>query len=329
MIASHPERLDVLRNLGELVSRNLELLASPDKVWQPTDLLPNLSAPDWIEQIRAYREAAANLSDSFLVVLVGGMITEEALPNYAIALNLVADDPTGTSEVPWARWMRGWTAEENRHGDLLNAYLRLTGRVEMRSVEVTVQHLIRNGFDPQAYPDPYAGMIYTAFQERATKITHTNVGRMAAAQGDANLERICRRIAGDESRHETFYTRLMGAVFEADPATAIRSFREMLRGTIAMPGRLMFDGRDPDLFDHFATVAQRSGAYTVHDYAGIIEHLVGTWNIGGLRVGGEAARAQDYLCRQSERYRSLADAFGERLEAMPQVPFSWIQDRVA
>ena len=36
----------------------------------------------------------------------------------------------------------------------------------------------------------------------------------------------------------------------------------MLRRVIAMPGRLMFDGRDHNLFDHFAAVAQRLGVYT-------------------------------------------------------------------
>jgi acyl-[acyl-carrier-protein] desaturase len=35
-----------------------------------------------------------------------------------------------------------WTAEENRHGDLMNKYLWLTGRVDMRAVETTIQNLI-------------------------------------------------------------------------------------------------------------------------------------------------------------------------------------------
>ena len=54
-------------------------------------------------------------------------------------------DDTGCSDLPWARWLRGWTAEENRHGDLLNRYLYLSGRVDMRQVETTVHHLLRNG----------------------------------------------------------------------------------------------------------------------------------------------------------------------------------------
>jgi hypothetical protein len=33
------------------------------------------------------------------------------------------------------------------HGDLLNKYLYLSGRVNMREVEMTTQHLISDGFD--------------------------------------------------------------------------------------------------------------------------------------------------------------------------------------
>ena len=31
------------------------------------------------------------------------------------------------------RWNRQWTAEENRHGDLMNKYCYLTGRVNMKA----------------------------------------------------------------------------------------------------------------------------------------------------------------------------------------------------
>src|SRR4051812_38897404 len=41
----------------------------------------------------------------------------------------------------------------------------------------------------------------------------------------------------------------------------------LFRRVIAMPGRPMYDGRDPDLFGHFAAVAQRLGVYTVEDDA--------------------------------------------------------------
>jgi acyl-[acyl-carrier-protein] desaturase len=312
-----------------VVGENLGFLGQVDRLWQPSDYLPDLSGEDWREQMQGFRDQAQGLTDEVLVVLVGDMVTEEALPSYAIQLNLIAEDDQGDSDRPWAKWLRGWTAEENRHGDLLNAYLRLTGRVNMREIEITIHHLINNGFNPEGHPDPYNGLVYTSFQERATKISHGNVGRMAVGQGDKNLSKICQKIAGDESRHEAFYTKMMGKVMEVDPAGGILAFRHMIRSLIAMPGRLMYDGHDPDLFDHFAVVAQKSMVYTIYDYASIMKHLVETWDIASRQVSGKAAKAQDYLCKQGERYSSLAEAVTEHLESQPKRKFSWIHDRMA
>jgi acyl-[acyl-carrier-protein] desaturase len=46
----------------------------------------------------------------------------------------------------WSKWIRQWTSEENRHGDLLNKYLYLSG------VSICVRlkwqlNLISDGFD--------------------------------------------------------------------------------------------------------------------------------------------------------------------------------------
>lgn len=313
--------------MQDFVNANMNFLAPLDKVWQPTDYLPDLTQENWHEQVKDFRDRAQALSDEILVVLVGDMVTEEALPSYSVSLNEIARQKDGDEELPWTKWLRGWTAEENRHGDLLNAYLRLTGRVDMRSIEVTIHNLIAEGFNPKTYPDPYNGLVYTSFQERATKISHGNVGKIAQAEGDANLAKICQRIAGDESRHEAFYTKMMLRVFELDPEGGMLAFRNMLRGLIAMPGRLMYDGHDPDLFDHFAVIAQKLNVYTVHDYSLIIDHLVSTWDIAHRPVSGKAAKAQQYLCQQAERYRFFADEIAADLKKRPKIPFSWIQNR--
>lgn len=57
------------------------------------------------------------------------MVTEEALPTYMSMLNTLdgVRDETGASQTPWAVWTREWTAEENRHGDVMNRYMYLTG----------------------------------------------------------------------------------------------------------------------------------------------------------------------------------------------------------
>jgi acyl-[acyl-carrier-protein] desaturase len=318
---------EVLRGMESFVGENLTFLAPVDKAWQPTDYLPNLAAQDWREQLETFRGPATELSDELLVVLVADMVTEEALPSYSVSLNILAEDFNGDDPRPWAKWLRGWTSEENRHGDLLNAYLRLTGRVDMRAIEVTVHHLLNNGFNARAYPDLYGGLVYTAFQERATKVSHANVGKIAATQGDASLAKICQRIAGDEARHEAFYTTMMGKVMDTDTEGGIITMGSLLRRVIAMPGRLMTDGKDPDLFDHFATVAQRVGVYTVTDYAKIVEHLVSTWNIAQRSVSGKAARMQDFLCKHAEKCHSMGAQLAEKMAKEPPVAFSWIFDR--
>ena len=324
--AAHDE---VLAALADDVADNLHILGDVEKVWQPTDYLPDLTAEDWPDRLQAFRDQAMTVSDEMLVVLVGDMVTEEALPSYSVSLNRIAKDDTGDSDAPWPRWLRGWTAEENRHGDLLNAYLRLTGRVDMRAVELTVHHLVNNGFNPRTEDDPYYALIYTSFQERATRVSHRNVGRHVKAQGDAHLATICGRIAGDESRHELFYTRMMHRVLDHDPEGGMLAIRRLIRGMIAMPGKLMYDGKDPDLFDHFATVAQRTNVYTVRDYADILAHLVETWDLANRPVTGKAARAQQDLCQQPARYHALAEQVEQRLAAEPRRAFAWIHDREA
>jgi acyl-[acyl-carrier-protein] desaturase len=182
----------VIQDMEPFVDEHLGPLLKPvGESWQPTDYLPDLAAENWQDQLSEFRERARALPDEVLVILVGDMITEEALPSYQTWLNRLRGlgDPTGVSDNPWARWSRGWTAEENRHGDLLNRYVFLTGRVDMRSVETTIHHLINNGFDPHTANDPYRGFVYTSFQERATKISHRNVGDLAKQAGEERLHR--------------------------------------------------------------------------------------------------------------------------------------------
>merc|ERR1719162_312293 len=114
------------------------LLETGNKSWQPQDLLPDLAKDGWEEDIKQLRGMAKELPDEVMIVLIGDMVTEEALPTYQTLLNTFegCDDTTGATDSAWARWSRGWTSEENRHGDLLNRYLYLGGRTDMRSVEV-------------------------------------------------------------------------------------------------------------------------------------------------------------------------------------------------
>ena len=320
-------RFEVIKSMEGFVTEHIDSLLKPvGESWQPSDFLPDSSRSSWVEEVQELRKRAEGLPDELLVVLIGDMITEEALPTYQTWLNRQQGltDPTGASASAWARWGRGWTSEENRHGDLLNRYIYLTGRADMRAVETTIHHLINRGFDPQTENDPYLGFVYTSFQERATKISHRNVATLAKQAGDDLLHRICGTIAGDEARHEKAYKLFMSKVFELDPLEAVRAFALMMKRRIVMPAVLMRDNMDQDLYSKFSRLAQRTGVYTAKDYADIIEDLVQHWHIptlGGLT--DLAAKAQDYLCTLAGRYRALAD----RVSLGGSEQFSWVFGR--
>lgn len=321
------ERSEVIKSIEGFVASEIGNLLKPvSESWQPADFLPRMDSPDWRDQISELQKNAALIPDDLLVVLIGDMVTEEALPTYQTWLSKLDGmvDPSGISSGAWAQWSRGWSAEENRHGDLLNRYLYLSGRVDMHAVEMTVHHLIKNGFDPRTGTDPYLGFIYTSFQERATKISHRNVARLAQKAGEEKLNQICGFIAGDEARHERAYKLFMEQIFRIDPANAVESFATMMKRKIGMPAQLMHDGNHSNLFASFSRVAQHTGVYTVKDYAEIIEDLVNYWRVGSITgLSDMSAKAQDYLCTLADRYRKLID----RVATDGNEKFSWIFDR--
>ncbi|KAK9725209.1 hypothetical protein RND81_05G128800 [Saponaria officinalis] len=325
------EKIEIFKSMENWAEENLLTHLKPvEKCWQPQDFLPDPASDGFYEQVKELRQRAKEIPDDHYIALVGDMITEEALPTYQTMLNTLdgVRDETGASPTSWAIWTRAWTAEENRHGDLLNKYLYLTGRVDMRAIEKTIQYLIGSGMDPRTENHPYLGFIYTSFQERATFISHGNTARLAKEHGDLKLAQICGIIASDEKRHETAYTKIVEKLFEIDPNDTVLGFADMMKKKIAMPAHLMYDGRDDNLFDHFSAVAQRLGVYTARDYADILEFLVGRWQVDKLTgLSSEGQKAQDFVCSLPPRIRRLEERARERAKQAPTIPFSWIFDR--
>lgn len=300
-----------------------EYLKPVEEMWQPADFLPDASRDTFFQEVKELQESAKELSYDLVAVLIGDTITEEALPTYESWLTMVKDVEKN-EQGGWMKWVRAWTAEENRHGDLLNKYLYLSGRVDMRQMEISTQYLLQDGFEIGTGNDPYRNFIYTSFQELATNVSHRRVAGLAKKDGDKLLAKMCGVIASDEARHAKAYMSFISKAFEVDASEVMLAFEDMMRKKIVMPAHLLREAGQPqgEAFSHFSDAAQRLGVYTAIDYVDILKDLLKEWQVESIKELNEAGeKARDYLMRLPDRLLRLA----ERMR-IPEKPysFSWI-----
>lgn len=318
-------RLEVMQFLEKSVDSFVDQFLIPvEKIWQPSDLLPNSENDTFIEEVKELREIAKDLPYDFWVALVGDTITEEALPTYESWL-MEVEGVDNQNRNGWSRWIRQWTGEENRHGDLLNKYLYLSGRVNMREVEMTTQHLISDGFDIGTGTDPYKNFVYTSFQELATYISHNRVAQMAKKFGDNKLSKMCKMIAGDEMRHHHAYSEFVNQIFKVDPSEMMLAFQYMMKQKITMPAHFLRQSgqKISAAFEEFSNSAQKIGIYTATDYVDILQKLVEKWQIDKMvNLTDEAEKARDYLMKLPARMAKIS----ERLVMPTETAiFKWVQ----
>jgi acyl-[acyl-carrier-protein] desaturase len=303
-------RLEVMKHLEKDVNTLIQkYLIPPETIWQPQDFLPDAREANFTDKILEIQELAKEMPYDFWVVLVGDMITEEALPTYESWLM----DVDGMDQVEgngWATWIQQWTAEENRHGDLLNKYLYLSGKVNMKEVEITTQYLIADGFDIRTGRDPYKNFIYTSFQELATYISHNRVSEIAKKHGNKQLAKMCKMVAGDEMRHHNAYSEFVDRIFKVDPSQMMLAFTDMMKKKITMPAIFLREsgGKIGTAFEEFSNTAQKIGVYTARDYVDILNKLINTWEIDKItNLTDEAEKARDYLMKLPSRMIRVAE----------------------
>ncbi len=308
------------KSMDDLISKYLKPI---NENWQPADLLPDARNPEFIDEIREIQGLAKEMDYDLFAVLIGDTITEEALPTYESWL-MDLDGINQEKKSGWSQWIRAWTAEENRHGDALNKYLYLSGRVNMREMETSTQHLISDGFDIQTGRDPYRNFIYTSFQELATNISHRRVATLAKKAGNNLLAKMCGLIASDEARHARAYQNFVKRIFDLDPSQMMLAFEDMMKKKIVMPAHCLRETGQKigELFSHFSEAAQRSMVYTTQDYIDIMKNLIEDWEIDKIvDLSDQAERARDYLMALPGRMQRIA----ERITVpQKQYEFKWI-----
>ena len=317
-------RLEVMQTVEQSMPDILTKYLKPiEDNWQPADLLPDSRSETFFEEVKEIQALAMDMPYDLFAVLIGDTITEEALPTYESWLLSVEGVDPG-SRTGWSQWVRSWTAEENRHGDLLNKYLYLSGRVNMREFEKSTQFLISDGFDIGTGNDPYRNFIYTSFQELATNISHRRVASLTKKTGNARLAKICGIIAADEARHATAYINFVDRIFSMDASQMMLAFEDMMKKKIVMPAHFMREtGQQAgELFGHFSDAAQRINVYTTIDYIEILQSLLAQWKIDQMTGLNDAAeKARDYVMALPARLLRIAD----RVKIpQKQYEFNWI-----
>ena len=318
-------RKEVMRSMADQVENFISSYLTPvEKIWQPTDFLPDPSSENFKYDVEELQNYAQEMDYDLFVTLIGDCITEEALPSYESWI-MDIDGVDQENRDGWSKWVRSWTAEENRHGDLLNKYLYLCGRVNMREVEVTTQYLIQDGFDLGTSMDPYRNFVYTSFQETATNISHRRVASLSKTTGNKKLSKMCGVIAADEARHAKAYKHFVTKIFEIDPSEMMLAFEDMMRKKIVMPAHMMRESgqKAGELWGHFSDAAQRAMVYTGHDYIDILKGLLDEWKIDQINgLNEKAEKAQEYLMKLPGRLQKITDRI-----ATPdlQYQFKWVK----
>lgn len=326
---------EVVRGMSGLVKEKLKLFSSPERVWQPSDLLPDFSKDGYKEDLQELRKQAKNLSPDLLVVIAGAYVTESALPTYQTWVNRIpaVRDETGTDNAPWAIGTRWWTADESRHPVVLIGLMNLSGRYNMKEVERTSQHLIRSGFNPNIGKDSYKAIFYVSIQEPGTQVSHSNTGQIAEDEGSEIVANSFKKLSGDEARHTVFYQPLMEEIFRIDPNDAIIAARDVLMAGINMPGMLMThdgivpsSGKPSPLYEQLSNASMRCGAYTPLDFMKIVKNLLDKCNIVKLSVSGDGAKAQEELGRMLRAYERAIERFTPKQTApATNLIYSWLK----
>ncbi|MBS4043778.1 MAG: acyl-ACP desaturase [Chitinophagaceae bacterium] len=317
-------RTEVMQTIEQSMEEILTKYLKPiEENWQPADLLPNAIDPNFFEQVREIQGQSKEMPYDLFSVLIGDTVTEEALPTYETWL-MDIKGINKESRNGWAQWVRSWTAEENRHGDALNKYLYLSGRVNMREFETSVQFLISDGFDIGTGSDPYRSFVYTSFQELATNVSHRRVASLSKKTGNHLLAKMCGLVAADEARHANAYKHFVTRIFELDPSEMMLAFEDMMKRKIVMPAHFLRESgmKISELWAHFSDAAQRCMVYTTQDYIDILISLIKEWGIEQISgLNSEAEKARDYLMNLPQRLQRLS----ERIKVPEkQYEFKWL-----
>ena len=296
------QKVEVLKCLELKVKELISSHISKRKLWFSSDFIPTEERmkEDQASTKIKLKERARGIKDQVRVALAINLLTEEGLPHFHTLLTKYLGDNSF-----WAKWTNMWTAEEDRHGNVIRDYVRDSHIFNFREIELMQFHYVESGFNPDWDMDPYKVFVYTTLQERATQISHKNTGKAAGAE-EPLLNGILGSIASDEAKHYSFYRNIFKEIIKIDPNGALISASAIIPA-IDMPGNSMPNFRE------LADVVRRTGIYTPWDYKEIVEEVIKFWEIGSFSGLNEiATKAQDKILSIPVRLKKIAQYIEQR-----------------
>jgi len=301
----------VLEALEETAKGLLERHLATTKEWFPHALVPWTQAKDY-EPDYEWAPDDATIPAAVRSALFVNVLTEDNLPYYFRDIERMFG-----RDGAWGEWVRRWTAEEGRHGMVLNAYLQATRALDPTELERARMIQVQTGAVPEP-PTPAEGLAYVSLQELATRISHFNTGAMLE---DSVGRRIMRRVASDENLHFLFYRDAFSAIIDVDPSMAVMAI-EKQTVDFAMPGVGI-----PGFNSHAKAIAD-AGIYdlAIHHDQILQPVIIRDWaveSIEGLSPEAEASRERllKYIRRVGKVGARLASRREERVaEAAERAP---------
>ena len=203
--------------------------------------------------------------------------------------------------------MRRWTAEEGRHGLVLNGYLMATRSLDPVELERGRMAQVQSGQVPEP-PTLTEGLAYVSLQELATRISHFNTGNLL---DDPAGKAVMRRVAADENLHYLFYRDAMTAIFEVDPSMAVIAVEKQV-AEFQMPGTGI-----PGFAEHAKRIAD-AGIYdfAIHHDKILKPVVLRDWAVESLEgLSPDAEEARTRLVARVERIGRLGHRMAARREA--------------
>ncbi len=293
-------KVEVLRDLEQRVKELMDTHLAKRVLWMPDDLLGPAPDADPDAHTIELRKRAQGIPDFARAAIAVNLLTEEGLPHFHRLLAVYLGDDSF-----WRLWNNMWTAEEDRHGQVLHDYAREARIFDQKKMEQMQYAYLERGFHPAWDKDPYRVFVYTTVQERATQHTHAQLGEVVE-EYEPRLARVLRHCAMDEARHFVFYREVFKEILARDPNQGLVSASLILPG-IEMPGHSMPAFRD------LADVIRRAGVYGPRDYLRIAEEAIRYWKVEALTGLDEIGRAaQEKILQIPARLRRVAEIIETR-----------------